>query len=104
MILSNVTKRIKKDKKAIMKVNKPKGEAPSLIGSTLGSVRKCVVQRICSCNRCRGNIEKDIVCYEIAQLGGAFNNYKRYCDDCFRAIIEKTRADLNRLFIESGNQ
>lgn len=87
-----------------MKVNKPKGETPSLIGGTLGGVRRCVVQRICSCNRCKCNIGKDIVCYEIAQLGGTFRNYKRCCDDCFRAIIEKTKSDLNELFIESGNQ
>jgi hypothetical protein len=87
-----------------MQVNKPKGETPSLIGGTLGGVRKCVVQRISSCNRCGDNIKKDIVCYEIAQLGGTFRSYKRYCDDCFRTILKKTKDDLNKLFIESGNQ
>lgn len=87
-----------------MKDSKPKGKTPSLIGSTLGAARKCVVQRSCSCNRCKGNIEKDVSCYEIAQLGGSFSSYKRYCDDCFRTIIEKTKADLNILFIESGTQ
>lgn len=81
-----------------MKKNKPKGKTPSLIGGTLGNPKKCVVQRACPCNRCKVTIRKDVECYEISQLGGSFSNYKRYCDDCFRSILDQTKSDLDNFF------
>jgi hypothetical protein len=85
-----------------MNKGKIRGKTPSLIGGTLGAPRKCTVQRRCNCNRCKVDIEKDIDCFEIPQLGGAFTNYKRYCDDCFRSILEQSRLDLNKLLSEAG--
>jgi hypothetical protein len=26
--------------------------------------------------------------------------YKRYCDNCFRSILDKTKADLDALFVD----
>lgn len=86
-----------------MKKSKPRGQTPSLIGGTLGSPRKCVVQKASTCRRCKTTIQKDAECYEIAQLGGGFSNYKRYCDDCFRAILDETRNRLDTLFKEIEN-
>ncbi len=81
-----------------MKKNKPRGRTPSLIGGSLGSPRKCIVQKSCACKRCKASIQKGAECYEISQLGGSFSNYKRYCDDCFHSILEKTKTDLDLLF------
>mgnify|MGYP001767516989 CR=1 FL=1 len=81
-----------------MKSEKPKGKDPSLIGSTLGTPKKVLVQRECSCGRCHSAISKGTECYEVPQLGGPFVNHKRYCSDCFQAILRKTKADLDALF------
>ena len=80
-----------------MKSNKPRGKTPSLIGSTLGTPRKCVVKGKSHCKRCKATISKGMECYEIPQLGGSFNSPRRYCDDCFCSILEKTKSDLDAL-------
>lgn len=84
-----------------MKSNKPKGKTPSLIGSTLGAPKKRLVQRESHCNRCNTSMPKGTQCPEISQLGGSFSNYKPYCGQCFRAILDQTKADLDALF--AGN-
>ncbi len=80
-----------------MKSSKPKGKTPSLIGGTLGAPRKRLVKKLSRCNRCDDSILKGVECYEIPQLGGSFSNPRPYCDDCFRSILEKTKADLDAL-------
>ena len=86
-----------------MKKCKPRGKTPSLIGGSLGKPRKCVVQRACDCKRCKATIQKDAECYEIAQLGGSFTRYKRYCNDCFSAIVYETRTVLDDLIKDIEN-
>lgn len=80
-----------------MKSTKPRGKTPSLIGSTLGAPRKNMVKGKSHCKRCKALIAKGVECYEIPQLGGSFSNYRRYCDGCFRSILEKTKSDLDAL-------
>ena len=80
-----------------MKNGKPKGKVPSLIGSTLGTPRKTVAPGTSKCKRCGDAVPKGTECYEIPQLGGSFSNYKRYCDPCFRSILERTKGDLDKL-------
>ncbi|MGA2050837.1 MAG: hypothetical protein ABSG96_24335 [Terracidiphilus sp.] len=80
-----------------MKNGKPKGKVPSLIGGTLGAPRKTVTDGTSKCKRCEEHIPKGTECYEIPQLGGSFSNYKRYCDQCFQSILERTKADLDAL-------
>lgn len=80
-----------------MRNGKPRGKTPSLIGSTLGTPRKRIVQKESHCKRCNASILKGTVCFEIPQLGGAFTNYRLYCDDCFRSILEQTEGDLDDL-------
>ena len=84
-----------------MKKGKPRGKTPSLIGSTLGSPRECVVERQCHCKRCDEAILNGTHCHEIAQLGGAFSSYKRYCDACFGSILQQTKLDLEALINEA---
>jgi hypothetical protein len=84
-----------------MKSGKPKGKTPSLIGSTLGAPRKTHVKGKSSCKRCASAISKGTECFEIPQLGGSFRNPKRYCDGCFHSILEKTKSDLEALFLAS---
>jgi hypothetical protein len=40
--------------------------------------------------------------YHFEQLGGSFNSPRRYCDGCFRAILEKTKADLDALLLATS--
>jgi hypothetical protein len=82
-----------------MRNNKPRGKTPSLIGSTLGTPRRGLVKGRSHCKRCKVPILKGGECYEIPQLGGSFSNYRRYCDDCFRSILEKTKSDLDALLL-----
>jgi hypothetical protein len=86
-----------------MKSSKPRGRTPSLIGSTLGTPRKGLVERESHCKRCNAAISKGVECYEIPQLGGSFSNYKRYCDGCFRSILEQTKADLDALLVSASS-
>lgn len=81
-----------------MKNEKPKGKVPSLIGGTLGKPRRVLVEKKSECKRCKGSIDAGHNCVAIPQLGGSFTNLKRYCEGCFKAIIEKTKADLDELF------
>jgi hypothetical protein len=82
-----------------MKSGKPRGKIPSLIGSTLGTPRKTVTDGTSECKRCEERILKGTECFEIPQLGGSFSNYKRYCDPCFKSILERTKADLDALLV-----
>jgi hypothetical protein len=82
-----------------MKNGKPKGKVPSLIGSTLGTPRRTVTDGTSKCKRCGGAISKGMECYEIPQLGGSFSNYKRYCDGCFKSILEQTKVHLDALLM-----
>jgi hypothetical protein len=36
-------------------------------------------------------------CVEIPKLGGAYPTPKRYCDDCFKQVLQKTSEDLAEL-------
>jgi hypothetical protein len=80
-----------------MKNGKPKGPVPSLIGSTLGKPRRVPVEKKSTCKRCGAPILAGQNCVAIPQLGGSFSNLKRYCEECFKAILEKTKADLDQL-------
>ncbi len=80
-----------------MKNGKARGKTPSLIGSTLGRPRKRQVGKESHCKRCDGSIPKGAECCEIPQLGGTFSNYRPYCDECFRLILEQTKGDLDAL-------
>jgi hypothetical protein len=80
-----------------MKKSKPKGPTPSLIGSTLGSPKRVLVEKKSECNRCRSSIDAGQNCAAIPQLGGSFSSKRRYCEECFKTILEKTQADLDDL-------
>jgi hypothetical protein len=76
---------------------KPKGPVPSLIGGTNGRPQRAVVQRKCNCKRCGKELCAGEECIEIPQLGQAFSNKKRVCNECFTKILEKTEKDLETL-------
>ncbi len=97
-ILQTLARRVRKAKSEHEKRQKPKGKTPSLIGSTLGRPIKGIAAGKSHCKRCDTSILKDKECWEIPQLGGSFSPCGRYCDDCFRLILEQTKADLDALF------
>ena len=78
---------------------KPKGPVPSLIGSSNGKPKRVEVLRKSECRRCKKELFKGDNCVEIPKVGGAHTNQKRYCDECYKAILDKTEKDLNELKI-----
>ena len=76
---------------------KPRGTVPSLIGSSNGKPKRVDVLRKSECKRCGKDLFKGDNCVEIPKVGGAHTNQKRYCDDCYKAILDKTEKDLNEL-------
>jgi len=76
---------------------KPKGPVPSLIGGTNGRPARETVKQASKCSRCKGDFKKGDPCIEIPTHGGPFVKYKRYCDVCLQAILEKTYKDLEEV-------
>ena len=73
----------------------PRGPVPSLIGGKSGRPKRATVLRKCECYRCHVSLEAGAVCIEIPRLGSGFSSRRRYCDECFRSILEKSQADLD---------
>ena len=76
---------------------KPKGKVPSLIGSTLGTPRRVLVEKKSKCKRCNEVIRAGQNCAAIPQLGGSFHPLRRYCEECFKGILQKTQDNLDEL-------
>ena len=75
----------------------PKGRTPSLIGSTLGRPAKKACGRKTPCSRCRADIKKGEVCYDIPMLQKPHSTTRRFCAKCFRGVLKQTREDLYKL-------
>ena len=75
----------------------PKGKTPSLIGSTLGRPAKKTCGRKTPCSRCRADILKGDVCYDIPQLRKPHSRTRRFCPRCFGGVLKQTRDDLDKL-------
>jgi hypothetical protein len=78
----------------------PKGRTPSLIGSSNGRPSVVVAQRKCQCTRCSDDILGGTRCFDIPKTGTGFSRKKRYCEDCYRRIIEQTTVDLDLIRAE----
>ena len=55
------------------------------------------VQRQSKCSRCHVSFAAGATCIAIPQLGGAYSNAKRVCDECFQRILEKTAEDFEKI-------
>ena len=75
----------------------PKGKTPSLIGSTLGRPAKKTCKRKTPCSRCRADIKKGDVCYDVPQLRKPHSTTRRFCERCYDAVLKQTRGDLEEL-------
>ena len=75
----------------------PRGKTPSLIGSTLGRPAKRTCGRKTPCSRCRLNIKKGDVCYDVPQLRKPHSTTRRFCAKCFGGVLKQTREDLDKL-------
>lgn len=75
----------------------PKGKTPSLIGGSNGKPCAAIAQRKCQCARCSDDIMANARCYDIPKTGGGFSRKKRYCEDCYKNIIQQTEIDLQIL-------
>lgn len=77
-----------------MSAAKPKGPTPSLIGGSNGRPKRANVLRLSECCRCHHQMTKGQTCIEIPKLGSAFTASKRYCNECYGKILEKTKEDI----------
>ena len=75
----------------------PKGKTPSLIGSTLGRPARKTCGRRTPCSRCRADIKKGDVCYDVPQLRKPHSTTRRFCATCFGGVLRQTRGDLEEL-------
>lgn len=80
-----------------MTKGKPRGRTPSLIGGSNGRPKRASVKKKSECARCHSTLEVETDCFEIPKVGGAFANSKRFCQECFKNILEKTSEDLEKL-------
>ena len=72
-----------------------RGKAPSLIGGGAGRCKLATALRKRTCKRCGDPIPGGTDCVEVnvpSTMG-----HKCYCVDCFREVLDKTRAELNDL-------
>lgn len=77
-------------------MNTRKSSIPTLISGSSGKPSPTIVQRQSACRCCSTQIGKGTTCYEIPKKA-AFKTAWRYCESCFRKILEKTRRDLDAL-------
>lgn len=74
---------------------KPRGPIPSLIGGTNGRPQRVPIKNNgYECSRCHTPFLAGNTCVAIPKLGAAYSSAKRVCDDCFKAILQKTAKDL----------
>jgi hypothetical protein len=76
---------------------KPRGPTPSLIGSTNGRPRRAPVLKKSKCYRCQDELPTGQDCIEIPKVGSGFSSARRVCKECFKAILEKTKQDLQEI-------
>jgi RNase P subunit RPR2 len=77
---------------------KPRGPAPSLIGSTNGRPARVQIKKNGhECKRCGEPFIAGKTCIAIPQLGAGYSSVRRVCDECFAEILKKTSADLEEV-------
>lgn len=76
---------------------KPRGPTPSLIGGSLGRPQVATAGKLCSCSRCDAAITKGAKCFDVPQLQKSFTPTRRFCNECFQKVLEKTREDLTEI-------
>jgi len=74
-----------------------KGSIPSLIGGAHGKPKLVETGRASSCVRCNSIIVGHAKCAEVPNLRRSFRTPQRYCLDCLRQIIAKSRQDLESI-------
>ena len=67
---------------------------PSLINGSAGVPKRSVAGKKCPCKGCKTEISKAEECYDIQNPSKPFGNSRRFCSKCFRAVLEKTKADI----------
>lgn len=75
----------------------PKGKTPSLIGSSLGRPSKVTCGRSTPCSRCGQDIAKGQECYDVPQPLEPHSSTRRFCQACFRDVLERTKRDVAEL-------
>jgi hypothetical protein len=67
---------------------------PSLINGSAGRPTLKTAGKKCDCVGCGGGIIKGEKCFDIPNPRTSFSNPRRFCVECFRQVLAKTKADL----------
>jgi hypothetical protein len=51
----------------------------------------------CECTGCGAAIVKSERCFDIPNPRAAFSNPRRFCQECFKIVLAKTRTDVAKL-------
>jgi hypothetical protein len=70
---------------------------PSLINGSAGKPTVATAGKKCPCVGCGAAIIKGEKCFDIPNPRTAFSNSRRFCADCFKSVLAKTKADLAKL-------
>ena len=70
---------------------------PSLIGGSNGRPKRVAVKRQSKCSRCHVSFMAGETCIEIPRVAGAYSSPKRFCDECFQQILQKTAEDFDEV-------
>jgi hypothetical protein len=71
-----------------------KNSIPSLINGSAGVPKVAVAGRECRCRGCDSSISKGEKCFDIPNPRTAFSNSRRFCQACFKEVLEKTKTDI----------
>lgn len=80
-----------------------RGRIPSLLSLNCGRPNKVIVKRKSSCRRCKKELNCGDFCIDIPRRNG-YTSSHRYCFDCFKEIINKTKIELNKIEVETFSE
>lgn len=74
-----------------------RGKTPSLIGASLGRPVVGTCGRKTPCSRCKGDILKGDLCFDVPQPHKPHSSTRRFCTTCFTTVLDQTADDLAEL-------
>jgi hypothetical protein len=80
-----------------------KSNIPSLINGSAGKPKSATAGKRCLCKGCGASMAKGERCVDIPNPRAAFSSARRFCVNCFRRVIEKTKADITLFEAEFEN-
>lgn len=70
---------------------------PSLLSGCNGHPEVTTCKRQTKCRRCKQPIRQNDICVDIPNSAGAFTSNRRYCVQCFKAVLDNTKKEIGAL-------